>query len=106
MNSIAQELGIKDYFNIEGLACSPNYIAKDKFQNISMEYRSLFSQEMIHNNILMPWTALSTAHGDQELEMTLTAVRNALKVYSQALESGVDKYLKGPVIKPVFRAKN
>ena len=32
----------------------------------------------------------------------MNAVKNALQVYAKALEEGVDKYLVGPAIKPVF----
>lgn len=106
MNTIASELGISDYFKVEGFACSPNYVARDKQKNVSLDFRTLFSQEMIKNKILMPWLSLSTAHGQTELDMTLNATRNSLKVYAQALEVGIEKYLEGPSIKPVFRVRN
>ena len=61
---------------------------------------------MINNGVLMPWIAISMAHGQEELDITLTAVRKALKVYAAALEEGYEKYLKGAVIKPVFRRFN
>ena len=54
----------------------------------------------------MPWIALSYAHGEKEMEFTLEAVRKALIVYSNALNDGVEKYLKGAIIKPVFRTFN
>lgn len=106
MNSIATEFGLKDYFSVEGYPCSAIYVCKDKTNNISLEYRTLFLQEMIKNNIIMPWVAPSTAHNENDFEMTATAVRKALKVYSQALETGIDKFLVGPAVKPVFRTKN
>ena len=71
-----------------------------------MAFRTLYSQEMIENGVLMPWIAISTAHGQTELDMTLSAVRKALKVYAKALEDGYEKYLRGAVIKPVFRRFN
>ena len=54
----------------------------------------------------MPWVAVSLSHGDRELDLTLNAIRNALKIYALALADGVDKYLVGPVVKPVFRKYN
>jgi glutamate-1-semialdehyde 2,1-aminomutase len=54
----------------------------------------------------MPWIAPSFSHGDKELEITLDAVDKALKVYKLALENGINNYLQGPVIKPVFRKFN
>jgi len=106
MNEIAKELGLSDCFQAVGVPCSPNYITKDKFGNTSLAFRTLYSQEMIKNGVLMPWIALSLAHGNIELEKTLEAVRNSLKIYAMALDSGVEKYLIGDPIKPVFRKYN
>lgn len=106
MNAIAKEMGIADYFQAVGVPCSPNYITKDKTGAASMAFRTLYSQEMIKNGVLMPWIAISLAHGKEELEFTLEAVRKALEVYAKALEDGYEKYLQGEVIKPVFRRFN
>lgn len=106
MNNVAKGLGIQDYFLAVGISCSPNYITKDKSGNASLGFRTLFSQEMIKNGVLIPWIALSYAHGNSELEFTLNAVRKALTVYSKALNEGIEKYLVGPAIKPVFRTIN
>jgi glutamate-1-semialdehyde 2,1-aminomutase len=54
----------------------------------------------------MPYIALSQSHGFDELEITLNAVNESLKVYKKAIESGIGKYLQGPSIKPVFRKFN
>lgn len=106
MNAIANELGVADFFQAVGVPCSPNYITKDKTGAGSMAFRTLYSQEMIKNGVLMPWIAISLAHGKEELEYTLEAVRKALEVYAKALEDGYEKYLQGAVIKPVFRRFN
>jgi glutamate-1-semialdehyde 2,1-aminomutase len=106
MNGIAIELGISDYFAAVGIPCSPNYVTKDKTGTPSLPMRTLFSQEMINNGVLIPWIAISYAHGDTEYDITMNAVRETLLVYRKALEEGVDKYLIGPVIKPVFRVFN
>ena len=106
MNAIAKELGIQNNFSAEGYPCSPIYVTKDRSGQVSLELRTLFSQEMIENKILMPWIALSYSHGDKELETTLAAARKALEIYSQALEVGTKKFLRSRVIKPVFRNKN
>jgi len=55
---------------------------------------------------LIPWIAVSLAHTDKELEITLEATRKALKIYSLALEKGAKSYLKGRILKPVFRKYN
>ncbi|MBF0547078.1 MAG: glutamate-1-semialdehyde 2,1-aminomutase [Candidatus Riflebacteria bacterium] len=105
-NKIANELGIADYFFFEGYPCSPGYVTKDKTGKVSLELRTLFSQEMLKEGVLIPWIALCYSHSEKELEITLGALRKALKVYSLALEDGVEKYLLGRPIKPVFRKMN
>lgn len=106
MNGIAKELGIQEHFLAEGYPCSPGYITKDEQKTVSLPFRTLFSQEMIHSGILMPWIALSYSHTDIELQKTLSGVEKALRVYKNALNFGWKKYLKGPSIKPVFRKEN
>jgi len=106
MNEISINLGIQDNFYVDGYPCSPNYVTKDKDGNVSLALRTLFAQEMLKNNIIMPYVAISYSHQDTELKLTLTAVKHALTIYKKALDNGLDKYLKSPIIKPVFRKYN
>lgn len=106
LNSISSELGIGDCFRVEGFPCSPNYMTMNIRGEVSLELRTLFSQEMIKNGVLMPYIALSHSHGEVELELTLEAAKKALETYRQALDNGVEKYLAGRAIKPVFRKRN
>ena len=106
MNDIAKSFGINNNFVVEGYPCSPGYVTKDLEGNISLAFRTLFAQEMIKNRVLMPYIAISYAHKDNELNQTLEAVFNSLKVVSKALESGIQGYLESPIIKPVFRKIN
>jgi glutamate-1-semialdehyde 2,1-aminomutase len=106
LNNISKELGLQDLFYAEGYPCSPNYITKDRDGVPSLSYRTLFSQEMIKNGVLMPYIAISYSHQSKELEKTLLAANSALKVYKKAIEEGVENYLQSAVIKPVFRKYN
>jgi glutamate-1-semialdehyde 2,1-aminomutase len=106
MTELAQKHGVGDFFKIEGPAISLSYLTLDISGNPSLELRTLFSQEMIRHGVLMPWIAVSLAHGEPELDITLNAVDKALAVYKKALSDGVNKYLEGLVIKPVFRKYN
>lgn len=106
MNEIAGKLGIADYFEMGGYAVSPVYFTKDKRGNLSLDYRTLFSQEMIKQGVLMPWVALCYQHRDAELAHTLEAAEKALSVYKKALEGDIKNYLVGRPIKPVFRKYN
>jgi glutamate-1-semialdehyde 2,1-aminomutase len=61
---------------------------------------------MIKNGVLMPWIALAYRHTEVELLLTEKALDASLEIYSRAITEGVDKYLVGPAIKPVFRKYN
>jgi len=106
MQRQAQVHGISHSFKIGGIACSPYYMTLDNTGANSLALRTLFSQEMIRNGVLMPWIALSYRHGEEELAVTEHAIKQSFRVYRKALEEGIDKYLKGAVVKPVFRRFN
>jgi glutamate-1-semialdehyde 2,1-aminomutase len=106
LNGIAADLDIADYFTMAGPAISLNYVTKNNDRESSLDFRTLFSQEMVKRGVLMPWIAVSLAHDEEELNLTLEAARGALKIYQRALEDGADKFLDGPTIKPVFRRYN
>jgi glutamate-1-semialdehyde 2,1-aminomutase len=106
MQRKAAEHGIGQNFKAGGIACSPYYLTLDSAGANSLGLRTLFSQEMIRNGVLMPWIALSYRHGEAELASTEKALDATFKIYRQALDQGVENYLVGPVIKPVFRKHN
>jgi len=106
MNNISKALGLSNNFYVEGFACSPNYVVKDAEDNVSLPLRTLFAQEMIKNGVMMPYLALSHAHQDKELALTLDAVQASLEVVKKALEGNIGEFLRSKVIKPVFRKYN
>jgi glutamate-1-semialdehyde 2,1-aminomutase len=106
MHQKANEYDIADSFKVGGPACSPYYMTLDRSGVNSLELRTLFSQEMIKNGVLIPWIALCYRHGDEELLKTERALEASFSIYKKALQQGVDKYLQGPAIKPVFRKFN
>lgn len=105
-NQLAESVGINEYIFCSGIACSPGYTALDKNGHPCLAMRTLFSQEMIKKGVLMPWIALSYQHGEAELEITKEALISALNIYKRALEQGVENFLIGDAIKPVFRRIN
>ena len=106
MVDIAKEYGLQDYFYIEGAKCSPNMVICDGEKKPSFEYRTVFCQEMVKNGILMPCISIAYEHKQEEIDITLEATRKAMKVYSEALNGDVTKYIIGNTIKPVFRKYN
>ena len=106
MKRQAEAHGIAGSFKVGGIACSPYYLTQDAGGASSLPLRTLFAQEMIRQGVMMPWIALSYRHGEAELAATERAVDHAFGIYRRALDEGVDKYLVGPAIKPVFRKHN
>lgn len=106
LSDVARACGVADHFVMDGPAISLNYITRDQAGKPSPGFRTLFSQEMIRHGVLMPWLAVSHAHGDDELALTLAAAEKAMRVYADALEAGLGRFLEGAEIKPVFRKYN
>lgn len=106
LEALAREAGISHSFQLQGNAVSMNYVTLDARGEGSLPLRTLFSQEMIRGGVLIPWIAPSFSHGDAELSITFEAARKAFAVYAKALEQGVERFLIGPAIKPVFRQFN
>jgi len=106
MNELAKKFSIEKNFIAGGIECSPYYLTFDNKGENSLGLRTLFSQEMIKNGVLIPWIALSYAHGEKELEITKNALEKTFVVYKKAVDEGYEKYLIGDVIKPVFRKYN
>ncbi len=106
LEQLAKESGLAEYFVLEGSSVLFNFVTRDESKTQSMKYRALFSQEMIRNGVLMPWVGVSQAHTDIELGITLAAASKAFRIYAAALNDGVEKYLVGSELKPVFRKFN
>ena len=106
MNKVAKEYGVEKNFVAGGVECSPYYLTFNKNGGNSLGLRTLFAQEMIKNGVMMPWIAISYAHGKKELEITKKALEKTFEVYKKAVENGYENYLIGDVIKPVFRKYN
>lgn len=106
LREIAEEYSLQDYFYIEGAECSPNLVICDKEEKASFEHRTVFLQEMIKEGILMPYIAIAYEHTEKEIDRTLEAARKGMRVYSDALNGNVEKFIGGNVIRPVFRKYN
>lgn len=106
LREIACDFDLQDYFYIEGAECSPNMVICGKDKKASLEYRTVFVQEMIENGILMPYISIAYEHTEKEIDYTLEIARKAMKKYSDALNGNVQDFIIGDIIKPVFRKYN
>ena len=87
--------------------CRPSlrFLGPDKTP--SLEFRTLFLQEMADRGVFMPWVCPSFRHGSSELDRTREALDGALEVYARCIAAGsVAGVLVGPAAKPVFRRFN
>jgi glutamate-1-semialdehyde 2,1-aminomutase len=101
-----EELGLQEYFQVRGRASNLVYWTRDQDKKGSQAFRTLFLQETIKRGLLMPSLVVSFSHSDQDIDRTVEEVGEALYVYRRALEDGVEKYLVGRSVKPVFRKYN
>lgn len=103
VKEIIDELELEGYFTISGLPCSLVFGTNDAAGEPSQPYRTLFMQEAIKQGLLMPSLIVSYAHTEEDIERTLEGMRTALVTYKKALEDGIEHYLVGRSVQPVFR---
>ena len=103
--SIAEN-GLTGFFELKGRPCNLVFVTRDEQFKPSQEYRTLFMQEMIKRGVLAPSLVVSFSHGDADIERTAEAVFEAQVVYRKALDQGIEKFLEGRPVKPVFRKRN
>jgi glutamate-1-semialdehyde 2,1-aminomutase len=106
INRTIESLGLIGYFEVLGRPSNLIYATRDQSKQPSQAFRALFLQETIRRGLLMPSLVVSFSHTDTDIDRTNDAVGEALRVYRKALEDGVDKYLFGRPVKPVFRKFN
>ena len=105
-NQISKDMGLENNFYFSGPSCSPIYVCKDNNFKDSMIFKTIFIQEMIKNKIFMPWVSISFRHKQKELNKTLTGIEKSLNVFKKALKGNPKRFIKGDIIKPVFRKYN
>ncbi len=54
----------------------------------------------------MPSSIVSYSHSDADIAETVEKIHEVLVIYKKALDEGIEKYLKGRSIQPVWRKYN
>jgi len=103
VTAAAQSAGVAQQVECVGRPCCLLFTARDQEGRLSQPFRTLFLQEMIRRGVLAPSFVVSFAHTDRDIDLTIEAAAAALRVYRKALEDGVERYLVGQPVKPVFR---
>ena len=104
-NAITESRGIRDYLYADGHPSNLVYVTKDADHAKSQAFRTLFLQEIVKRGIIAPSLVVSEAFTSNDIEHALWAFEEAADVYAKALETGVEKFLVGRSVKPVFRKR-
>ena len=103
IGAVAEQLGVEKHFQVLGHPANLVFATRDAEGKPSQAFRTLFLQEVIRRGLLTPSLVVAHAHGEEEVRRTVAAVGEALTVYGKALREGVEGYLAGRPVKPVFR---
>lgn len=106
VNRSIAEHHLEGFFELSGRPCNLVFVTHDQEHVRSQPFRTLFMQELIRRGVIGPSFVVSFSHSDAEIDRTAEAVHDALRVYRKALDEGVDKYLEGRPVKPVYRRFN
>ena len=97
---------LTDYVPIMGRPCCLVYGSRDHEKAPSQPFRTLLIQEVMKRGILAPSLVVSYSHTDEDIDKTIEAFHEAFHIYRKALDEGIDKYLQGRPVKPVWRRMN
>jgi glutamate-1-semialdehyde 2,1-aminomutase len=106
VNQAIAAYDLADYVQVFGKPCNLIYATRDQYKERSQAFRTLFLQETIKRGIIMPSLVVSFSHTNDDIDRTIDAISEALKIYRAAISNGVEHYLVGAPVKPVFRTFN
>jgi glutamate-1-semialdehyde 2,1-aminomutase len=102
----SRDLNLQDKVAILGPPCCSVYTSRDQNNQPSQPFRTLFIQETMKRGLLMPSSIVSYSHSDADIAETVEKIHEALVIYKKALNEGVEKYVTGRSIQPVWRKYN
>lgn len=101
---LIKKAGLEGYIQLSPSPWQVAFVFRDANKDNSAGYRTLFLQEMINNKVLFQGIFQPCySHNKIEVEIFCEAFSTSLKVYSIAMQEGLEKYLRSEIIKPVFR---
>jgi glutamate-1-semialdehyde 2,1-aminomutase len=106
VNRIVANLHLEGHFEVLGRPCCLVFATRDAEKKPSQPFRTLFLQEIMKRGLIAPSFVVSYSHGDAEIDRTIVAVGEALEIYRKALDHGIENYLNGRPVRPVWRDRN
>ena len=99
--------GVGEFLQVHASPWRVVNVTHDAERKVSLAFRTLLLQEMIGRGALYQGFFLPCyAHTDADVDVVVRAFDATAAVYREALDHGVDKFLIGPAIRPVFRKYN
>jgi glutamate-1-semialdehyde 2,1-aminomutase len=98
--------GLEECFRLVGRDQCLFYETRDRDGKPSAALRTLFLQETIRRGLLASSFVVSYAHSSADVALTAEIVDEALGVYKEALDRGVDGLLHGRPVMSVYRRFN
>ena len=100
----AAEHGLAEHVVVMGRPSCLVFGTKDHEGQPSQAFRTLFIQEMLRRGVLGQSLVISSAHSDEDIELTVDAARGAMGVYARAVAQGsTEGLLKGRPVAPAMR---
>jgi glutamate-1-semialdehyde 2,1-aminomutase len=106
LQEVIDQRGLSEHIPIMGRPCCLVYGTRDEELKPSQPFRTLLLQETLKRGVMAPSLVVSYSHNDTDIDRTIEAFDQAFKVYRKALDEGVDKYLVGRSVQPVWRRFN
>ena len=106
VEAAARARGIGDRFTVAGRGSCFFFGTADAEGAPSQAFRTLFLQETITRGLLAPSFVVSYSHSEADIAAAVEIVDEALDVYAAALEGGVERFLRGRPVQPVYRRFN
>lgn len=94
---------LEGHVEVLGRDCCLLFATRDERREPSQPFRTLFMQELVRRGVIAPSFVVSYSHAEADIDATVQAVGEALEVYRRAIDQGVDRFLEGRSVKPVFR---
>ena len=107
VTSEIRSAGLDEHISVSGRPSCLVFGTRGPDREPSQAYRTLFLQELLRRGVLGQSFVVSAAHTDDDIQLTVDAVRAALPVYREALERGdATGFFHGRPVAPALRERS
>jgi glutamate-1-semialdehyde 2,1-aminomutase len=103
LRDAARKFGLEDHVPILGKPCCLVFGTRDRNLQPSQPFRTLLMQEIIKRGVLATSLVVGYSHSENDIERTIEAFTEAMKVYRNALDQGIEHFINGRPVKPALR---